>query len=162
VTFSEKKLKNAILFFAGHAGVSDLGVTKLYKLVYFADARMLREADRSITGSKYIKYPHGPVPSRGERILKRMRKAGSIDMPQRDFHGYTMTAVVSSSACDPSLFDADELKVLESVANDYGMSTAADLSHRAHLEPSWEYASDLQELDPTLMLYGAEEDPEGL
>ena len=162
MSFTETRLENAILFFAGHASVGDLGVTKLYKLVYFADARMLREADRSITGSKYIKYPHGPVPSRGERLLKRMRKAGNIEMRQRDYHGYTMTAVVSSSAFDPSVFDAGELRALESVADEYGMSTAADLSHRAHLEPSWEYASDLGELDPTLMLYGAEEDPEGL
>ena len=33
-----KKLKNMILYFANSPYVSDLGMTKLYKLLYFADA----------------------------------------------------------------------------------------------------------------------------
>ena len=65
-----EKLKAAMLCIASRPDVTGLGLTKLCKLVYFADARHLREAGASITGSEFIKYQHGPVPSRGEKAVK--------------------------------------------------------------------------------------------
>ena len=42
-------------------------------MLYYADAACLREIGHSMSGSEYIKYEHGPVPSRGEKSIKTLR-----------------------------------------------------------------------------------------
>ena len=60
------------------------------------------------------------------------------------------------------MFDEEELRVLECVASEFGPLTATELSNRSHEEPAWVQAAAMDKLDPVLMLYGDEEDPEGL
>ncbi|MDZ4772472.1 MAG: hypothetical protein SGI72_04995 [Planctomycetota bacterium] len=62
-----EKLRNLIIVIAEHPKVTSLGLTKLWKLISFADVTALREHGATITGSDFVKYPHGPVPSRGRR-----------------------------------------------------------------------------------------------
>jgi uncharacterized phage-associated protein len=163
MTVHPEKLREAILFFANHPAVRGLGLTKLYKLLYYADVRRLRETgDVSVTGSEYIRYEHGPVPSRGDRELKKLRKQGAASTATEDNHGYQMTAVHARRAADTSVFSPAELACLDAVASELGGSTARELSERSHVEPAWAYARSLDKLDVTLMLYGAAEDPDGL
>jgi hypothetical protein len=63
--FNTHKLDALILYQGKSPHVGDLGVTKLWKLIYFIDVSFLRETGMSLTGSDYIKYDHGPVPSCG-------------------------------------------------------------------------------------------------
>lgn len=163
MTPSPEKLREAVLYFANHPSVAALGLTKLYKLLYFADVRRLRDTGEStITGSEYIRYPHGPVPSRAEREMKQLRKRGEIATETEESHGYRLTKVTPRREANSSVFCADELELLDLVAKELGRLTAKELSDRSHAEPAWRYASELGSLDPSLMHYGAKEDPEGL
>ena len=80
MSVDNKKMANLILYLAGHPNVSGLGLTKLYKLVFFSDVTHLRSHGSSITGSEYIKYPFGPVPSRGEKVLKQLAKNQKVEV----------------------------------------------------------------------------------
>ena len=40
----------------------------------------MRSHGCSITGSEYIKYPFGPVPSRVEKILKQLAKTEKVEV----------------------------------------------------------------------------------
>lgn len=163
MTLQAEKLREAILYFANHPDVHDLGVTKLYKLLYYADSRHLRETgDQSITGSEYIRYVHGPVPSRAEKALKRLRKEGALETRTEDFHGYHLSAVKAKRAPSVAVFSDEEKATLDAVAREFGGLTARELSERSHEEPAWIYARPQDKLDPTLMLYGSHEDPEDL
>jgi uncharacterized phage-associated protein len=158
-----EKLREAILFFANHSAVGSLGLTKLYKLLYYADVRRLRETGGvSMTGSDYIRYDHGPVPSRGEKMLEKLRKSGDADTGTEHNHGYRMTAVRACRPADTAVLSEPELRCLDEVAREFGGQTARELSDRSHAEPAWVYARPLNKLDPSLMLYGATEDPDGL
>lgn len=142
--------------------MSDLGLTKLYKLVYFADARHLRDHGESITGSEFIKYQHGPVPSRGERAVKQLRKAAALHTEPEEFPGYSMTSITALKRPDLRRFSEDECATFDLVCKQLGSKTAMQLSSLSHDEPAWIAATTLQKLSPELMMYGSAEDPEGL
>ena len=156
------KLKNLILHIGANPHVRNLGETKLWKLVYFIDVTALRETGRTITGSDFIRYDHGPVPSRGEKSLKQLSRDGRIAIVQERFPSFRINRVVVSDPPEEKIFSAAELDLIGRICRAYGDKSAAYLSELSHREPAWHYAGQLAPLSPELMLYGAAEDPEDL
>jgi len=157
------KLQNLILHLAGHPKVFDLGITKLYKLIYFSDVRHLREYGQSITGSEYIKYPHGPVPSRGEKILKVMKKESVLEeKPIQITQEMQRRSLRALRHANLSVFSEQELSTIDAVCTELGAMTATALSDLSHDEPAWICAPLLDKLSPSLMMYGQHEDAAGL
>jgi uncharacterized phage-associated protein len=158
------KFEAMVLYFANSPVLKkNLGLTKLYKLLYFADTASLRDLGETITGSEYIKYPHGPVPSRGEKILKQMQKEAliSLDTVNRG-KNIIMHKVTPKKEAAAKAFSKSEIEILDSIIKKYGKMSASALSGVSHKEPAWINAGDLQKLSADLMMYGSEEDPEGL
>ena len=156
------KLKNLILHIGANPHVQNLGETKLWKLIYFIDAAALREMGCTITGSDFIRYDHGPVPSRGEKSLKQLNRDGAITIIQEQFPSYRINRVVAAASPAKKVFSSAELELIGRICRAHGSKTAAYLSELSHREPAWHYAGHLDKLSPELMLYGAAEDPEDL
>jgi uncharacterized phage-associated protein len=157
-----RKLEELIVYLGKQPGVTNLGLTKLWKLIYFVDSQSLRELGESLTGSEFIKYEHGPVPSRGDKHLRRMTRSGEVTTTARDIGGKTLNEVKTTRDPDLSVFSKVELAIMDRVCARYGRKSAKELSDLSHLEPSWHYAAMRDRLSPELMLYGAEEDADGL
>ena len=156
------KLKNLILHIGANPHVLNLGETKLWKLIYFIDATALRELGQTITGSDFIRYDHGPVPSRGEKSLKQLSRDGDISIVQEQFPSYRINRVVATAPPAEKVFSAAELELIGRICRAHGGQTAAWLSELSHREPAWHYAGHLDKLSPELMAYGAAEDSEDL
>lgn len=155
------KLDDLILYLGNSPHVENLGVTKLWKLIYFIDITFLRETGASLTGSEYIKYDHGPVPSRGLKRLDSLDKAGRMRVKMEDYGSYRQNHVFAVKEEAPAFSDK-ELPLIDAVCLKYGRKTASYLSELSHDEPAWIHAEKLQKLSPTLMCYGSKEDEEGL
>jgi uncharacterized phage-associated protein len=162
MALDSSKLANLILYISGHSSVKTLGVTKLWKLIYFVDATALRDLGESVTGSEFIKYEHGPVPSRGEKILKQLRKNSKVTTENIIHHGHILTNVAPSVKADLSVFSKAELEIISTICNRYGAQTAQKLSELSHQEPSWRLAKYLKKLDERFIFYGPREDSIGL
>lgn len=158
----QRKFDELVVYLGSHPHVKNLGTTKLWKLIYFVDASALREIGATITGSEFIKYEHGPVPSRGEKRLRHLVRAKEVATTPRLLGGKTLHEVKSLRKPDLSVFTPEELTLVNAICDELGSATAKFLSDKSHLEPSWYYAAMLEKLSPTLMVYGATEDPEGL
>lgn len=155
------KLDDLILYLGNCPHVENLGVTKLWKLIYFIDVAFLRETGRLLTGSEYIKYDHGPVPSRGQKRLERLDKEGRVRVKAEDHGSYRQNHVLTVEEENPA-FSEDELRLINAVCRRFGRKSASYLSEISHDEPAWIHAEKLQKLSPTLMCYGSKEDEEGL
>jgi uncharacterized phage-associated protein len=162
MALNSAKLANLILYISNHKDVKNLGITKLWKLIYFVDATALRDCGESVTGSEFIKYEHGPVPSRGEKILKQLRRKNQVTTESKTLHGHLLTNVLPSDDADLSLFSEDELQIMSKICRRYGALTAQKLSELSHQEPSWRLTKYLQKLDARLISYGPREDSIGL
>lgn len=157
-----RKLSELIVYLGSHPRVNNLGLTKLWKLIYFIDARAVRETGADITGSEFIKYEHGPVPSRGEKHLKELVRGNEVTTAPRAIGGKTLTEVKSARTADLSVFSAEEEKIIDGVCAELGGKSANVLSALSHEEPSWHYAALMEKLSPELIGYGAKEDSDGL
>ena len=159
---SSHKLEELMIYLGAHPQVSNLGPTKLWKLIYFIEARALRTHGHSITGSEFIKYEHGPVPSRGDKFLKSLIKKELVSSTSRLVGGKTLNEIKSARRADLGIFSREELTVIDGVCGELGSQSAMTLSELSHQEPAWHYAEKMEKLSPELMLYGVEEDAEGL
>ena len=159
---SDRKLSELIVHLGQHPGVSNLGLTKLWKLIFFIDAKALRDLGEPVTGSEFIKYEHGPVPSRGDKFLRKLVKAGEVTSTQRSVGGKILNEVKAARPADLASFSFEERQVIESVCVELGRKSAAVLSDLSHKEPSWHYAKLMDKLSPELIAYGQKEDSEGL
>jgi uncharacterized phage-associated protein len=159
---SDRKLSELIVLLGQHPRVSNLGLTKLWKLIFFIDAKALRDFGLSVTGSEFIKYEHGPVPSRGDKFLRKLVKSGEVTSAQRSVGGRILNEVTAARAADLSVFTTEERGVIDTVCGEFGRKTAYELSVLSHKEPSWHYATMQCKLSPELIAYGHQEDAEGL
>jgi uncharacterized phage-associated protein len=162
MAMNAQKLEELIVHLGGHPEVKNLGLTKLWKLIYFIDSEASRDGGVSVTGSEFINYEHGPVPSRGNKHLKRLAKEGAVKTTQRQIGNKFLNEVRSSRKSDESAFSAKELGIIDTVCARYGSETAVNLSKISHREPAWHYSERMGKLCPILMQYGQEEDPDGL
>jgi uncharacterized phage-associated protein len=102
------------------------------------------------------------VPSRGEKILKAMKREKLLETEQRASGSFTQTFVTALEKPDMRAFSPAERAIIDEVCRSFGSKTASELSSLSHSEPAWALAADLGNLDPELMAYGSSEDPEGL
>jgi len=143
---NERKMANAILYFIEHTGPS-LGKIKLWKLLYFADFRHYAEHGRPITGEMYVRYPHGPLPSRGELVLKKMKQEQQVRINMSPVGTYQRYDFEPLSACDTELFDSTELQTLAAVAAQWRDEPGCRLERASHQEAPWLAAKEFAYLD---------------
>ena len=116
---AEEKLQQVILYFLEHINNVHLGRTKLMKLLYFVDFDHYEAYGKSITGATYRKLPHGPYPDKGEKLIKRMEKAGVVREIKVDRKGHPQHRLITlGGKFDPGKFSGAELQTLERVAAD--------------------------------------------
>ena len=130
---SVSKLKNTILFFIEHLG--GIFITKMNKLLFYADFMSYRDNGTAITGLTYKAIQHGPVPNQWNVMYGMLP---DIDMEIVDFgNGYSGQQLVSSMSYDRNCFTAEENKVLETVCQAFGQTSSASISKTSHLEEAW-------------------------
>lgn len=158
----DKKFRELVLYLAASKDVDQLGPTKLWKLLYYIDATSLRETGETMTHSDYIRYKHGPVPSCGEKMLKKLKKDDAISTETVNTGKYILNRIIPAKEADTGVFSKDDLGIIAQVVKKYGKETAAVLSKTSHKEPAWKAAPKMEKMSATLMAYGAQEDPDGL
>jgi hypothetical protein len=141
-----EKLKRLIHYVAWKAGKRDwFGATKLYKVLWFADARQFVLTKKSITDAIYIREKYGPVPKHGKLARDLLEKEGAIRISQED----RLVRIVALRPPDTSIFSNDELKTvdywIEHIDRDH---TAKSISDETH-----DYAWSIAELGEELPLH---------
>lgn len=130
---SISKLKNVILYFIEK--LNGVFVTKMNKLLFFADFLSYRENGQAITGLSYKAIQYGPVPERWGSIYGLIE---DIDQVIVDFgNGNSGQKLVSNVSCDASVFTSEQISVLEKVYSTFRNDTSTKISNRSHKEDAW-------------------------
>lgn len=134
ITREREKLCQAVVFFAKNT--NKLGKIKLFKLLFFLDFEHFKLTGRSVTGSTYVAWPKGPVPSELSdefdslapdlRECIQIRAVPTLRGP--------MQKVIAKREFDPCFFSKRELALLEQLAGKYRDSTAEEMIEETHLE----------------------------
>ena len=144
------KYENAILYLCKKSGGKVEGMTKLYKLLYYIDFGHFeyKESMKTITGDEFKHRDNGPVPISCAAIINEMIKVGKLQTELVDI-GYDnpMTVFVALNDPDTSVFDEDEIYILEYVIKKYGRLSGTELSRLTHAEAPY-VATDSGETIP--------------
>jgi len=74
-----KKFKQVFLYVLEKtAGKPNVGMTVLYKLLYFIDFDYYEKYEEQLMGLTYIKNHHGPTPREFVRVVDEMEKSGEL------------------------------------------------------------------------------------
>ncbi len=136
MALNEKKYKNVLLYLCKKLNGEVRGKKKMAKLLYFVDFDFYEKNQKSITGDKYFAYPMGPFPTALDDISNLLTKSKAISIDRVEERvGYNPTEVYRCIVePDLSVFDAEEIKMLDRVVAKYGNLTGKQLEDLSHTE----------------------------
>ena len=113
--------------------------TKLMKLLFYADFGHFKKYAVSITGARYARLPHGPVPDQFETWLAALVQDEEGIREEEEWHyGYPGVVYVSKTAPDLAIFAPSELKVLAAVKEMFQETSAKRISDLSHQEKGYQ------------------------
>jgi len=133
VSFSPIKIAAAVAYFIKEMG--GVFVTKMNKLLFYADFLCYRRKGYGITGLKYSALPYGPVPENWGRIYDSI---SGIRMDEYVFPDM-MSGIELNSNIEPNMdvFDETEVNVLKDVVERFKDTKAGEISQISHKEKGW-------------------------
>jgi uncharacterized phage-associated protein len=152
-TFSLEKMAAMVAYFAARA--DNLYKTKLYKLLFFADFVNFYRLGKSISGSRYVHLPYGPVPDGYEETLETLNHYGVVDVTKEN----SSDLIRSGESQAKGFLKVEEIETLEWILENYGGMSASQLTEVSHRERAYtntrtgeeiayEYAKFLSKLPP--------------
>lgn len=141
---SNAKLRALVLYFANNTSERHLGKTKLMKLFYFLDFRHVKKYATPITYDNYIKLEYGPVPSVIKNIVDDAASGTKTPLAKvisiTKVAGRKMEKVTAQrefSEKDRKLFSPTEMKILESVCEEFKNASTKAIVDASHKEAPW-------------------------
>jgi uncharacterized phage-associated protein len=104
---------------------ASIGITKLQKLLYYAQGYSLVKLGYPLFGDEIRAYEHGPV-------VKKVWKNAPAKLPNEEFKPLKLEVDF-----DFSTFTLDESQILADVWETFGAHSARYLSHKTHKDKPW-------------------------
>lgn len=136
IALNEVKLDQVLCYFL-EQGSTDLGKTKLMKLLYYTDFGHYRNFKAPITGAHYEKWPQGPVAPAALEAIIRLKENGKI-APQKVRTGPYMqqSYIVQESVGDTAL-SIQEKSTVQAVWKRWKDASAYEIVEASHREAPW-------------------------
>lgn len=137
-TFNQEKFRRMVQYIAYNSkGDEALGVTKLNKLLYYADFTAYRKLGRSISGIEYEHFPQGPVPKDMNFERSYMVREMLIQVNEREYGGRRQQHVTTRYEPNMYIFSPEEIAILDDVIAWASEMNAAQLTALSHEEPGY-------------------------
>lgn len=156
---AKEKYLNTILYLCDASQNQTVeGKKKMYKLMYFIDFDRFErnESMTSVTGETYIHKPMGPVPSSMEQVVNEMVAGGLLEVKSETTWAGAVYPTVCYTALtkpDLSVFNEDDLFILNRVKKKYLRMSGTTLEHATHQEAPWNAVAPREEIPYELAFY---------
>ncbi len=149
-----EKFKQVLLYVLEKtAGKPNIGMTALYKLLYFIDFDYYEKYDKQLMGLTYIKNHYGPTPREFVKVVEDMKKEGDLEEVKSPYFAYEQKKFLPRKSANLSKMNAQETAMIESVLARYGDMTAKQLSDLSHEDTPWVVAEDGQNIEYEHVFY---------
>lgn len=117
---------------------NNFGVTKLVKLLYYADCAAYGSAGQPITGATYIHMPHGPYPDNWEAMLRRLQDERVIGVLEEDIpNGQQRRRPITGVAATNEPLTERERRFLDEQLRRFADFNATQIEEYSHDELAW-------------------------
>lgn len=109
--FDESKAANVVLYITQKLG-GRVDFHKLFKIIYFADQKHLVQFGRPVLGDRYIKMPHGPVPSNVYNAVKSVKSPSPFYNFESFEESIVVRGMIVSSEQEPDLSELSRSDIM--------------------------------------------------
>jgi transcriptional regulator with XRE-family HTH domain len=136
-------------------GKPNVGMTAIYKLLYFIDFDYYERYEEQLMGLVYLKSTHGPTPYYFDELIKEMKDKGIIEELKSKFYTYPQTKYLINPRIEPdlSILNGREIEHIEWEIGRLSDLTASMLSELSHKDVPWISAEDGKPLDYESVFY---------
>lgn len=132
------KFKQVLLYILEKVGGKpNIGLTVLYKLLYFMDFDYYEKYEEQLMGLTYIKNHHGPTPKEFIKVVEEMKKVGELEEVKSQYFKYEQRKYLPRVTADLSKFNGRELEMIDSVLSRFSDKSAKELSEYSHGDVPW-------------------------
>ncbi|MBN9378094.1 MAG: repressor protein [Chlamydiales bacterium 38-26] len=149
-----KKFKQVLLYILGKVGAKpNIGETVLYKLLYFIDFNYYEKYEEQLIGATYIKNHHGPTPIEFQAIVNEMIESKEIEVVKSKYFQHLQKKYLPHHEPDLSVFNANEIKVIDDVLQKLSSMNASTISEYSHQDVPWMVTPERQKIDYESVFY---------
>lgn len=148
------KREEVLLYILGKVGAKpNVGETVLYKLLYFIDFNYYEKYEEQLIGATYIKNHHGPTPIEFQSIINEMIENKEIEVVKSKYFQHLQKKYLPHQEPDLSVFNANEIKVIDDVLQKLSGMNASTISEYSHQDVPWMVTSERQKIDYESVFY---------
>lgn len=153
-----EKFKQVLLYVLQEVGAKpNVGMTVLYKLLYFIDFDFYEKYEKQLMGLTYIKNTHGPTPREFVSVVEGMKEQEEIVEVRSKYFAHEQKKFLPNQSPDLSLLSAQELEMIDDVLLRYSDKSASTLSEMTHRDMPWSATEEGQDIDYELAFYRPDE-----
>lgn len=138
------------------AGRPNVGMTVLYKLLYFIDFDYYEKYENQLMGLTYIKNHHGPTPREFVKVIETMKETGELEEVKSKYFTYDQRKFLPHRHADLSRLSAQEIAMVDNVLARYADKSATELSALSHEDTPWIAAEDGKNIEYDHVFYRPE------
>lgn len=137
-SFKEAKMADLIAYMASRSHDDQhFGVVKAAKLLAFVDFAAYERCGEPITGARYLKLEHGPVPREFDSTLNLLKAKGQVRVQHRGFGRKRQKRIIATPAASWETLSAAELALADEFLERHRANTARDVRDLSHEMPGW-------------------------
>lgn len=149
-----KKFQQVFLYILNKIGAKpNIGMTVLYKILYFIDFDYYELYEEQLMGLEYIKNHYGPTPISAQRLIDSMVKKNQIEVVKIKKFKYDMTKYLPLVESDLSLLSGRELEHIDKEIERFADFTSDQISAYSHKDVPWIGADDGKRIDYEAVFY---------
>ena len=149
-----EKMKEVLLYVLSRVGAKpNVGMTVLYKLLYFIDFNYYEKYEDQLIGATYIKNHFGPTPIYFSKIVEDMKKLDELEEVKSQYFLHDQKKFLPKRPANLSKISANELQMIEQVLSQLSDKTAKELSDFSHTDTPWMVKKQGEVLDYESVFY---------
>lgn len=153
-----EKFKQVFLYIIEKVGARpNIGMTVLYKLLYFIDFDYYEKYEEQLMGLTYFKNTYGPVPREFKKVIDEMIQKEDIINVKNKRYKYEQQKYLPTKSPNLSILNGQELEMIDSVLERYGDKSATQISELSHRDTPWSVAEDNGNLEYEHAFYRPDE-----
>lgn len=148
------KFKNVFLYILQKIGAKpNVGLTVLYKLLYFIDFDYYEKYEEQLMGLTYIKNHHGPTPKEFIKVIEEMKKNNEVEEITSRYFQFEQRKYLPLKTPDLSKLNGREVEVINAVLAKLSDMSATELSNYSHGDVPWITHNDGEEISYESVFY---------
>lgn len=148
------KFKQVLLYVLEKtAGKPNIGMTALYKLLYFIDFDYYEKYDEQLMGLTYIKNHYGPTPREFVKVVEEMKNEGELEEVKSAYFAYEQRKFLPRKSADLASLSGQEKEMIDSVLARYGDKSATELTRLSHDDTPYMVAEEGKNLEYEHVFY---------